>query len=968
MKTKKRLILHALLFLAGLLFYSNPIQSQDYQLIDSLIKTLPNLSGEEEVNQLQEIAYAYPNHDTARIYAKLAVEKSEAIDYHKGVARAWGFIGKRYGRQRKSEEALAAFEKALEAVNQTNAPELKGKILGDHGYTLSLKGEMEKALEMFLEALRVAEATGDKKMIARSQFELGDFYRLQHDTQKAIQYLEKALVYHKAEKDLNGTARIIYTIGITYKVGKPAETMHHKGIPYLESLLEPPYLETLSSATLGRIYTSLGSMYSFEEDYEKAKPLLLKSLEIKKQNKDTFSMGFSLNELATFYKDQNQFAKSIIYAEQVRNIVEKKDDIFLKYDNYKNLADAYAGIKDYEKSYEYLSKNIKLRDSVLNQEKVLANAEMEKKYQNAIAQEKIARQDLELSKQKSRSYFLISILLIGGLLTFLWMRTRLKYKAREAEQLEQLSKTKNRLFTNISHELLTPLTLLVNPLRNLKSEINNENNVTIPAHQLNLMTRNGERLDRLIRQIMDLSKLDEGQLQLQAKEQDLAAFASNIVDSFIPMARGQNVELKFFSTETPLNLFFDSAKMENILINLISNALKFSKENGSVTVLLSEKNKQAEIQIQDTGIGIEASRLPFIFDRFYQIDDSDIREKEGMGIGLAIVKEMTNLHQGQINVTSSPNEGTCFVLNFPLGSAHLSSSEINHELQYKPRKVQLLGERKMNPPTQKNENLPLILVVEDNRDLLTYLCEQLETKYKVLPASNANKGLELAFEHIPDLILSDVMMPKMDGFEFCQQLKSDERTSHIPIVLLTAKADRDQVLIGLEKGADDYMTKPFDQDVLFTKINNLIEQRRKLRLLFAEKITVQPSEVKVQSIDDKFLLRLLEVIEIHLGNPDFGINELSREIGMSRSQLYRKLKALTNESPTVFLRTVRLERAHQLLLSSAGNATEIAYQVGFSNPNYFFKCFKDQFGKTPKEAIEKAIFENQNHSSTNGAS
>ncbi len=947
-----------LIFVGLLAIYSNPIKAQDYQLIDSLLQTLPNLSGKEEALQLQEIAYAHTSsNDTARIYAKMAIEKSEQIADFEGVAKSWTFIGRRYGRERKSKEAAAAFEKGLKAARQANNQKLESKILSSIGYTLTLKGEMEKALELYLEALRLAKGAEDESMLARTYYEIGDFYRLQHDTGKAIEYLEKALEFYKAEEKIKEQGKVIYTLAITYKVAKPAETMHHKGIPLLESLLEPPYFETMGGYGKGITYTSLGSMYAFEEEYEKAESLLLKSLELKRQRKDSVSMSYSLNELATLYADQNQLEKSIFYAEQVRNIVESRDDIFLKYDNYKNLADAYAGIKNFEKSYEYLTLNVKLRDSVLNQEKVLANAEMEKKYENAIAQEKIAKQELELAKQKSRSLFLISILLITGLLTFLWMRTRLKYKAREAEQLEVLSNTKNRLFTNISHELLTPLTLLVNPLRNLQSKIDQENMVTIPSPQLDLMVRNGERLDRLIRQIMDLSKSDQGQLKLQAKEQDLATFISQIVDSFVPVANDQNIELKFFSTEIPLNLFFDASKMENILINLISNALKFSKEHGSVSVLLTKKNGQAEIQVQDTGIGITPDRLPYIFDRFYQVDDSDVREKEGMGIGLAIVKEMTNLHQGQIEVDSNSGVGTRFVLKFPLGSEHLSSDQINKELEYNPRQIQLLGNQKIKPAPQNNEDLPLLLVVEDNHDLLNYLCEQLATKYKVLSANQAQKGLELAFEHIPDLILSDVMMPKMDGFEFCQKLKKDERTSHIPIILLTAKADRDQIITGLETGADDYMTKPFDQDVLLSKINSLIEQRRKLRLLFAEKITVQPSEVTVQSVDDKFLSRLLEVTEIRMGESSFGVDELSREIGMSRSQLYRKLKGLTNESPTVFLRTVRLQRAYQLLQSSAGNATEIAYQVGFNNSNYFFKCFKDHFGMTPKEAMEKEQIE-----------
>jgi DNA-binding response OmpR family regulator len=414
--------------------------------------------------------------------------------------------------------------------------------------------------------------------------------------------------------------------------------------------------------------------------------------------------------------------------------------------------------------------------------------------------------------------------------------------------------------------------------------------------------------------------------------------------------------------------------LEKILSNLLSNAFKFTPEGGRVTVSTylrraiqlnpSWKSDCVEITVQDTGAGIPADQLDRVFDRFYQVDASQTREHEGSGIGLALVKELVELQHGAVRVQSETGRGTTFTVLLPLGRSHLKDDEIadvpdNVEAMAPAAGIAAAGGIAAESTgsagmASRSHDKPLVLVIEDNADVRQYVRDNLPSTYHVVEAADGAEGVDRAREIVPDLIVSDVMMPKKDGYEVCRDLKNDEKTSHIPIILLTAKAASGDKIEGLETGADDYLIKPFDVRELIARIRNLIEVRRKLRERFSVGTVLKPGEIAIASLDDAFLQRVIAVVEKNMANEGFSVEDLGREVGMSRVQIHRKLTALTNQSAGEFIRYMRLHRAMDMLKKDAGTVSEIAYSVGFGSPAYFTKCFHEQFGLTPLEVRKSA--------------
>jgi signal transduction histidine kinase/ligand-binding sensor domain-containing protein/DNA-binding response OmpR family regulator len=530
----------------------------------------------------------------------------------------------------------------------------------------------------------------------------------------------------------------------------------------------------------------------------------------------------------------------------------------------------------------------------------------------------------------------------------------------EAEKLRELDQMKSQFFANISHEFRTPLTLIVGPLQRLLSGEFRGN----AKDQFRMMLRNGQHLLRLINQLLDLSKLDAGKMSLQTRPENVVTLLRQIVSAFDSLAKFRQITFTFQVPEEPLIVYIDRDKLEKIMNNLLANAFKFTPDQGRVTVsvnILSPKGSTGggmlEIRVRDSGIGIPPDKLEKMFDRFYQLDSSRTHAQEGTGIGLALTKELVELHGGTIRVESRPGQGSTFIIGLLLGKEHLKADEITMELPESMVRKDIHAE--LTIPTKSLANrtrrkspskeLPMLLIVDDNRDMRDYMREVLDQDYDLIEADNAKDGLATAVEHIPDLIISDVMMQEMDGFELCQKLKSDEHTCHVPVILLTARASDQSKMTGLETGADDFLTKPFNARELHLRIKNLILQRQKLRELFGREITLLPQEVAVTSMDAQFLERVQAIIEEHLADTDFTPEQFARKVAMSRMQLHRKLRALTNQSAGEFIRTMRLKRAAQLLQRNSGTIAEIAYEVGFNNPSYFAKCFKDFFGKLPSE-------------------
>jgi signal transduction histidine kinase/DNA-binding response OmpR family regulator len=590
------------------------------------------------------------------------------------------------------------------------------------------------------------------------------------------------------------------------------------------------------------------------------------------------------------------------------------------------------------------------------------------------------------------------VLLILSIVYSIWrfqtnrlkMRQQMEMEHFEADKLREVDRLKSHFFANISHEFRTPLTLIQGPVKQMLAREFKGN----PDEQYRMILRYSDRLLNLINQILDLSKLESGRMTLRVSQTDVPQFLKGIVQSFASLAERKKITLKFKADDEFMVGYLDRDKLEKIVTNLLSNAFKFTPEGGTIVVDLSLRGDMAqaistrqslpfqvdgiatsrqvgtrndsittgsiEIKVSNTGAGIPLDQLDKIFDRFYQTDESYTNDSKGTGIGLALAKELVEAHHGEIRAESELNKGTTLTVWLPIERDHFKPEEIVDVHLSLPSNEELKGDVLDDIPTDEAvtkpkipKSAPLLLIVEDNPDVTAYIRSFMEKNYHIITAENGEVGLKKAFKKFPDLIISDVMMPVMDGFELCHKLKSDENTSHIPVILLTAKADMDSKIEGLEFGADDYVTKPFDARELLARVKNLIEQRKKLHEKFSRMIEIKPGEIAASSMDEQFLKRLLNVFEAHVDESDFSTEDFAREVGMSRSNLHLKLKALTNQPTHEFLRTLRLKRAAQLLKKSTGNVTEVAYAVGFNNLSHFTKIFRQQFGQTPSEFANK---------------
>ena len=536
------------------------------------------------------------------------------------------------------------------------------------------------------------------------------------------------------------------------------------------------------------------------------------------------------------------------------------------------------------------------------------------------------------------------------------------YRSREVaeakKELEEREQIKSRFFANISHEFRTPLTLLLGPINELMENTRDPKDKEL----LEMARRNAHRQLQLVNQLLDLSKLDAGKMDLRASREDFIPFLKGVAHAYESLARERKVGLTINCPDGELPLYFNRDKMEKICYNLFSNAFKFTPPGGKISVGLQKVNDKAVLTVADTGIGISEERLPNIFDRFFQAGSGKNEVQEGSGIGLTLVHELVQLHGGTIAVKSSPGKGTTFTLEFPLGKNHLQPDDIvdlEHQISgdgtsenWSPPAYLVAAEGTTDTAARSPKNAPRVLVVEDNADVRAFIRLRLQQSFHITEATDGQEGFKKAIERMPDLIISDVMMPKKNGYELCEALKTDLRTSHIPIILLTAKAAQEEKLEGLQTGADDYLTKPFDSKELEIRAHNLIRLRQQLRERFAESISLKPSEVATNSVDQTFLEDALRIVEANIGNEQFSIEMLAREIGMSRPNLNRKFRALINQSSNQFIQSVRLQRAADLLRQGAGSVSEIAFRTGFSSTAYFVKCFKDHFGETPGSVLK----------------
>lgn len=555
------------------------------------------------------------------------------------------------------------------------------------------------------------------------------------------------------------------------------------------------------------------------------------------------------------------------------------------------------------------------------------------------------------------AYFLYLLIIIG---LIIYSRRRMIRVERERYAMEQEKKDAQRkheidemkvnFVTNVSHEFRTPLALLMLPLEKLMDE---ETNADKKKNLLSIYV-NAKRLLNLANTLLDLQKLDSGKMKASYTMVDFVAFCRNICSSFVQLYESKKISFIFSSEIEELSFYLDQDLMQKVVFNLLSNAFKFTSEGGHVSVLLGVENKivngeskaYAKIRISDTGIGIPVENQKNVFERFFQNELPAYMINQGSGIGLSMVKEFVELHNGLIELQSEVGKGSVFTVLLPFDDSLLSSEIVasdNEEYLLSDS----LSEEEDADSADRKKHLPTLLLVEDNSDFRFYLKENLKDKFVVFEASNGKDGYDQAISILPDIVVSDVMMPLMNGLDLCRMLKSEPATSHIPVILLTARASQDQNIEGLESGADDFITKPFNLSILLLRIKNLITQREKVQKQFMKHIEVNPSEITVTSIDEQLIVKAVEFVEKNIEDPDFTVEELSRLLDMSRMQLYKKVLAITGKTPVEFIRTIRMKRALQLIKQGQYTIAEVTYKVGYNNPKYFAKFFKKEFGVLP---------------------
>ncbi|HEY1113714.1 MAG TPA: ATP-binding protein, partial [Chitinophagaceae bacterium] len=573
--------------------------------------------------------------------------------------------------------------------------------------------------------------------------------------------------------------------------------------------------------------------------------------------------------------------------------------------------------------------------------------------------------------------YIFYVLVIIGLVLYLRYRSIQKLKRKfaleqerihaeqerkETERVRELDRLKIKFLTNLSHEFRTPIALILGPVEKLLAQEKAESSLG----QLQMIKRNGRRLLNLVNQLLDFRKMEEQELKLHASEGELVSFIQEVSDSFKDYSERKKISFVFTSKIDQLYTLFDHDKIERILFNLLSNAFKFTLEGGQIRLVLEQVDNPPDssrtwvsIQVHDTGIGIPEDKKEKIFERFFQATTAAAILNQGTGIGLSITKEFVKMHGGTINVESEPGKGTTFSILMPFVALAVPQSS-GEGLPIEP--AANLEFATSTEPAEANtktdmlkngEEMPSILLVEDNEDFRFYLKDNLRLQYKVFEAANGKEGWHKALAHHPQLIVSDISMPQMNGMELSRKIKSDKRTNHIPVILLTALTGQEEQLKGLETGANDYITKPFNFEVLNAKIKNLLALNSTLKHTYTKQIKVLSPEVEMESEDEKLLKNIMLYLEENLTNSQLSVEELSKHVGMSRSSLYSKLLELTGQTPVEYIRSVKLDKAAVLLEKSDMNIAQVAYSVGFSTPNYFAKAFKAKFNILPSEYLNK---------------
>jgi signal transduction histidine kinase/DNA-binding response OmpR family regulator len=897
-----------------LLFISSVLSGQG-QKLDSLRRELRHHEKEDTVKvkliiSLCRVAY-YTNLDTIPVLAEQALAISKKIHFTNGIGFSYTY--------------LAVYHRA--------------------------KGEWDRVADYALKMVDVFENSTNGDGLAQAYNWLGIAHQELKNYEKAQYFQEKSLEMNRRLGQKYDMSRNYTNLGIILsKRGKMDEAISS----FLQSLRLNE--EFKNEEGICNAYLNLGDAYVDKKDYSSAIRNYDQALPLAQKLNYKAGLANIHIGLAEIYTAKEQYDMALLSARQSLTLATELSDKSRIKDAYKKLATLESKLNNFKPAFRYLELYNQYKDSAFNEDKVRQFNDLEKKYETEKKEQTIHLLEQENKiKSLSRNLLvagLVSVVLFGALIFYFQnqknKRNKEMLKKHEElnEKLVEADRLKSQFFANISHEFRTPLTLILSPI---EDRLSNESISQKDKISFQSIKRSANRLLELINQLLEQSKLESGFMRLHFQPGKLRAFMMPVVSSFDSLADAIQVQ---FSKEIQISdatVLFDSDKLEKILNNLLANAFKFSTKSDRVYIkgITTDRGNAIDLKIEvaNSGTIIPPDQLQEIFNPFFQ-GSLPQRGTPGTGLGLSLVKELIKLHHGEINVSSDQAHGTIFKVMLTYEKSTLPEP-VPSATSFTEHTKSIAADDFAETKTDSIKET--ILIVEDNDEVRNLIRRALEGRYNLLEAATGKEGVQLAREQKTDLVISDVMMPVMNGIELCHVLKNDELTSHIPVILLTARADHESKLEGLHTGADDYVIKPFSMSELTARVANLIAQRKKLIEKFNQQVVVQPHEITVTPLDERFIQKVIQVIENNLDNTEFNVEKLVEELAMSRTNLHGKLQSITGMAASEFIQDFRLRRAAVLIEKKADTISQIAYKVGFNDRSYFTKCFKKKFGKTPSE-------------------
>ena len=984
-------------------FHGQAALAQSQNQADSLLTMLPEASDKQQVEIYLDLSDIYLNTDTKKAaeYAKEARDIADRINYKKGIGRALltegllyqydfelvkakekleealqhfielenhFFVAKTYNNLGNNlltsgqyEEALSYYEQALPLYEKVGNKKDASDCLGNMGLVHEYLGNLASALEFYLQSLAFAEASAYTIGIGYSYDCIGNIYGKLDHRDKSLAYQRKALAIFQSLNDKPSIAATYNNLGLNFK-----KLEQYDSALYFFNKSKNIFTETGNSRGIAFTLHNLGGTYVALNDQQQALSLFHQSIKVGVAAGVSGMLPKNYKPIAEIYYSSKQTDSAEWYAKEGLSMAKASRTKEAINQYHLLLSGIYEQKEQYGLALDHLRQHVAYQDSLFNEAKSRQVQELAVKYETQQKEQQIALQESMLANKSLIQKFLIVIvvlLIIASTAIFMIHRRRqtakrrlveeqLKNEKLEKERARELEQLKSRFYTNIAHEFRTPLTLILGPAQNIREQ---PGQLSAVIQNSKLIQKAAQSLLNLINQLLDLSKLEDRRLSLNLVQADFIPFIKGVVMSFESLALEKGIKLELTSEIDSVNASIDYDRTDKIFYNLLSNAFKFTEEGGHIAVNINyeaARGSQAPhiiIKVSDSGIGIPEDKLPLIFDRFFQVTASHDKYVEGTGIGLALAKELVELHQGRISVESHQQQGTTFAVYLPAIPTEIIPQEAGRAAvpsATPPPRIEKGTDEVQN--TALNENI--VLIIEDNADARSFIKACLGAEYQVLEAKNGSEGLDMAISHIPDLIISDVMMPVMNGYETCEAIRDNIITSHIPIIMLSAKAGLENRIEGLDIGVDDYLEKPFNRKELLVRIKNLIQTRKLLREKYASnnEFGGNPDDA-LPPKENQFIGMLREIIDAHLDDSSFGIEGLCKEAGVSRTQLHRKIKALTDLSTSRFVRLHKLQKAVLLLNDGHYNISEVSYMTGFSSPSYFSQCFHEEFGYAPSE-------------------